>query len=174
MNECRNEMPGMLTSVNSLLLDNFFSVIPEKLPIPTTEGMLENPTGGGGGVKSYGNPDVRGGSSSFGIPSGRAGGEGGQRNVPSVVKVWIFFDKCSHQSVIPWFSIFTPVSASVFFSFGALRLWPSSSSVTKKKTTSIYQERNIHLGGSKQVSEHGVSLIIPRCTDMSELCSTKC
>ena len=48
--------------------------------------MLENPTGGG--VKSYGNPDVRGGSSSFGIPSGRGGG--GQRNVPSVVKVWIF------------------------------------------------------------------------------------
>lgn len=34
--------------------------------------MLENPTGGG--VKSYGNPDVRGGSSSFGIPSGRGGG----------------------------------------------------------------------------------------------------
>lgn len=37
--------------------------------------MLENPTGGG--VKSYGNPDVRGGSSSFGIPSGRGGGGGG-------------------------------------------------------------------------------------------------
>ena len=36
--------------------------------------MLENPTGGG--VKSYGNPDVRGGSSSFGIPSGRGGGGG--------------------------------------------------------------------------------------------------
>ena len=52
--------------------------------------MLENPTGGG--VKSYGNPDVRGGSSSFGIPSGRGGGGGGggQINVPYVVKVWIF------------------------------------------------------------------------------------
>ena len=40
--------------------------------------MLENPTGGGG-VKSYGNPDVRGGSSSFGIPSGRGGGGGGSK-----------------------------------------------------------------------------------------------
>lgn len=39
--------------------------------------MLENPTGGG--VKSYGNPDVRGGSSSFGIPSGRGGGGGSKK-----------------------------------------------------------------------------------------------
>lgn len=110
--------------------------------------MLENPTGGG--VKSYGNPDVRGGSSSFGIPSGRGGGVK-ETCIPSW-RCGFFLDKCSHQSVIPWFSIFTPVSASVSFSFGALRMWPSSSSVTKKTTTSIYQERNIHLGGNRSLS----------------------
>ena len=111
--------------------------------------MLENPTGGG--VKSYGNPDVRGGSSSFGIPSGRGGGGVKETCIPSW-RCGFFLDKCSHQSVIPWFSIFTPVSASVSFSFGALRMWPSSSSVTKKTTTSIYQERNIHLGGNRSLS----------------------
>lgn len=93
--------------------------------------MLENPTG-------FGNPDVRGGSSSFGIPSGRGGVK--ETCLPSW-RCGFFLDKWSHQSVIPWFSIFTPVSASVFFSFGALRLWPSSSSVTKKNNKHLPRKK---------------------------------
>ena len=42
----------------------------------------------GGGVFELGNPEGRGGSSSFGNPGELAGG--GKKNVPSVAKVWIF------------------------------------------------------------------------------------
>ena len=42
--------------------------------------------GGGGRVFELGNPEGRGGSSSF----GNSGGTGGQKTVPSVGGVWIF------------------------------------------------------------------------------------
>ena len=38
----------------------FPRVIPEKIHTPTMEVMLENLTGGGGGVNGSGNPDGRG------------------------------------------------------------------------------------------------------------------
>ena len=43
----------------------------------------------GEGVFELGNPEGRGGSSSFGNPGGRGGG-GIKKNMPSVGEVWIF------------------------------------------------------------------------------------